>query len=112
MSENLNITTSPHMFRYWGKADPNYAGEPKWHPLVYHCMDVAAVGIEYLRRAQSVRALLMRELRIENEKALERWTAFWLASTRLSGLSSQSSWTWGRRQRGDIYLYQDGEQYA
>ena len=20
--------------RYWGKADVNYAGEPKWHPLV------------------------------------------------------------------------------
>ena len=23
-------------FRYWGKADPNYSGEPKWHPLAYH----------------------------------------------------------------------------
>jgi CRISPR-associated endonuclease/helicase Cas3 len=31
-------------FRYWGKADPNYSGEPKWHPLAYHCLDVAAVG--------------------------------------------------------------------
>ena len=31
-------------FRYWGKADPKYPGEPKWHPLVYHCLDVAAVG--------------------------------------------------------------------
>lgn len=20
-------------FKYWGKADPNYPGEPKWHPL-------------------------------------------------------------------------------
>ena len=30
-------------WRYWGKADPNYPGEPKWHPLVYHCLDVAAV---------------------------------------------------------------------
>ena len=66
-------------WRYWGKADPNYAGFPKWHPLAYHCLDVAAVGIEYLRRTPSVRALLMRELRIENERALERWTAFWLA---------------------------------
>ena len=79
MSENPNITTLPQMFRYWGKADPNYPGTPKWHPLVYHCLDVAAVGIEYLRRTPSVRALLMRELRIENERALERWTAFWLA---------------------------------
>ena len=24
-----------------GKA---YPGEPKWHPLVYHCLDVAAVA--------------------------------------------------------------------
>ncbi len=31
-------------YQYWGKADPNYPGEPKWHPLVYHCLDVAAVG--------------------------------------------------------------------
>ncbi|MBI3371761.1 MAG: CRISPR-associated helicase/endonuclease Cas3 [Betaproteobacteria bacterium] len=29
--------------RYWGKADPNYPDEPKWHPLAYHCLDVAAV---------------------------------------------------------------------
>ena len=26
-------------FRYWGKIDDNY-----YHPLVYHCLDVAAVG--------------------------------------------------------------------
>ena len=54
-------------WRYWGKADPTYAGFPKWHLLAYHCLDVAAVGIEYLRRTPSVRSLLMRELRIEDE---------------------------------------------
>lgn len=31
-------------FQYWGKADPNYPGELKWHLLVYHSLDVAAVG--------------------------------------------------------------------
>lgn len=31
-------------FRYWGKADPSYEGDPKWHPLPYHCLDVAAEG--------------------------------------------------------------------
>ena len=31
-------------FSYWGKADPNYPGEQKWHPLVYHSLDVAAVA--------------------------------------------------------------------
>ena len=52
-------TQLPLYFRYWGKADPNYPGTPKWHPLAYHCLDVAAVGIEYLRRTPSVRSLLM-----------------------------------------------------
>lgn len=28
-------------YRYWGKADINSSGEPQWHPLVYHCLDVA-----------------------------------------------------------------------
>ena len=23
---------------------PNYPSEPKWHPLAYHCLDVAAVA--------------------------------------------------------------------
>ena len=32
---------------YWGKADPNYPGEPKWHPLVNHCLDVAAVAASW-----------------------------------------------------------------
>lgn len=31
------------IFDYWGKADPNYPGEQKWHPLPYHCLDVAAM---------------------------------------------------------------------
>lgn len=30
-------------FHYWGKADPNYPGEPQWHPLAYHGLDVASV---------------------------------------------------------------------
>lgn len=31
------------IFTYWGKADPNYPDEPKWHPLVYHSLDVADI---------------------------------------------------------------------
>jgi CRISPR-associated endonuclease/helicase Cas3 len=34
----------PAYFKYWGKADPNYPGQLKWHPLVYHCLDVGAVA--------------------------------------------------------------------
>ena len=32
------------IFKCWGKADPNYPGELKWHSVVYHSLDVAAVG--------------------------------------------------------------------
>jgi hypothetical protein len=34
------------IFNYWGKADPNYPGEPKWYPPGYHCLDVAAVDCQ------------------------------------------------------------------
>lgn len=39
------------IFNYWGKADPAYPHEQKWHPLVYHCLDVAAVGVAYLEQS-------------------------------------------------------------
>ena len=48
---------NPDLFRYWGKADPSYPGDPKWHPLIYHCLDVAAVGVEYFQRAPAQRRL-------------------------------------------------------
>ncbi len=38
-------------FQYWGKADPCYPGETQWHPLVYHSLDVAAVGVAYLEQS-------------------------------------------------------------
>ena len=33
-----------HLFQYWGKADEKYVGATSWHPLAYHCLDVAACG--------------------------------------------------------------------
>jgi len=65
------------IFSYWGKADPKYVGEPKWHPLVYHSLDVAAVGVEYLQRAPSQRRLFAEAL--GGEDGLNGWIAFWLA---------------------------------
>ncbi len=43
-ADDMKKTELKSYYQYWGKADPNYPGEPKWHPLVYHCLDVAAVG--------------------------------------------------------------------
>lgn len=31
-------------FQYRGKTDEKYLGEPKWHPLAYHSLDVAVCG--------------------------------------------------------------------
>lgn len=33
---NIKMPGDQPFFKYWGKADPNYAGNQKWHPLVYH----------------------------------------------------------------------------
>jgi CRISPR-associated endonuclease/helicase Cas3 len=35
------------IFNYWGKADDKYPAEPKWHPLAYHCLDVAAIAASW-----------------------------------------------------------------
>lgn len=35
-------------FKYWGKADLKYPNQPKWHPLVYHSLDVSACGQQLL----------------------------------------------------------------
>lgn len=54
---NKNIDPGTHRtnsyFRYWGKADPNYPGESKWHPLAYHCLDIASVDSQ--RRLMAAR---------------------------------------------------------
>lgn len=46
------------MFAYWGKADTAYDGEPGWHPLVWHSLEVAAVAEALLAR----RPFLLRSL--------------------------------------------------
>jgi len=37
-------------YKYWGKAKTADAGVLSWHLLPYHCLDVAAVGVEYLNQ--------------------------------------------------------------
>ena len=52
------VDSFPEYYRYWGKADPNHPGGPKWHALVYHCLDVAAVGKVLLEK----NPLLLKQL--------------------------------------------------
>lgn len=69
-----------HYFAYWGKARPaDGATQPGWHPLPYHCLDVAAVGVEYLRQAPALRRWMMAALGIGSAEVLEAWVGFCLA---------------------------------
>lgn len=66
-----------NVFRYWGKADPNYPGESQWHPLVYHCLDVAALGVAYLEQSSLLKSCC--ELLKCSEQEFLSWSSFLLA---------------------------------
>jgi len=84
--------------RYWGKAKPSKNGLIGWHLLPYHCLDVAACGITYLRRASSLRRMLCDRLGMAADQ-LEGWLAFWLALHDLGKFSTAF-----QGQRNDILL--------
>ena len=65
---------------YWGKARPGAAslGSAPWHLLVHHCLDVAAVGIEALRRMPALQGLFTSHIGLPAHQ-LQAWVAFWLA---------------------------------
>ncbi|MDP1903988.1 MAG: CRISPR-associated helicase/endonuclease Cas3 [Pseudomonadota bacterium] len=69
------------LLHYWGKADANDAGEPKWHPLVYHCLDVAAVGSVWLASSPALMGAFQAAFaRLEADFTLTRgWLPFFLA---------------------------------
>lgn len=71
-------TYLPSYFRYWGKADPNYAGERKSHPLVYHCLDVAACGLVLLDCQPAWLTTLSRVSHLPRN-AIHSWLLFLLA---------------------------------
>lgn len=72
------MESSETYFRYWGKADRKFDGEPKWHPLVYHCLDVAACG-QALLRHQPAWLEKMAVLSGLDPDVLSQWLAFLLA---------------------------------
>jgi CRISPR-associated endonuclease/helicase Cas3 len=45
------VITIPSYFQYWGKARPGDDSLGAYHLLPYHCLDVAAVGVSYLRQS-------------------------------------------------------------
>lgn len=68
------------MALYWGKARP-FAVEPaspQFHLLPHHCWDVAAVGVEAVRRLPAIRHRFAARLKL-SEDQVAGWVAFWLA---------------------------------
>jgi CRISPR-associated endonuclease/helicase Cas3 len=54
---------------FWGKAGGEQAGEPSWHPVAYHCLDVAAAADALLAVSPRKLAVLARLLGTSGENA-------------------------------------------
>ena len=69
------------IFRYWGKAKPDYLLEQKWHPLVYHCLDVAAVAASWWDASSVVRRISFASFNWPDtkEKQLRAWVLLFTA---------------------------------
>jgi CRISPR-associated endonuclease/helicase Cas3 len=63
---------------YWGKAKPQMSSGAQWHPLAYHCLDVAACGRKLLEADTGRRRSLARLASLD-EEALLAWLSFLLA---------------------------------
>jgi CRISPR-associated endonuclease/helicase Cas3 len=68
-------------FHYWGKADPNYPREPQWHPLVYHCLDVAAVAGAWWDTSTVIRRTFLAAFEQPDSATcrLRAWVLFFVA---------------------------------
>ncbi len=66
------------IYHYWGKARPDTVDGLVCHLLPYHCLDVAAVGVEYLRRSPHLLRMFSDAMHCSNEEFLS-WAAFWLS---------------------------------
>lgn len=66
-------------FKYWGKADPQC--DPKWHPLVYHSLDVAAVSAFWWDTSATISKAFLAALNCDNsqQKHLRAWVMFFVA---------------------------------
>ncbi len=65
-------------FHYWGKARPDAGAALGHHPLPWHSLDVAAVGVALLDRMPALLQLLSTRLGLA-PSALRHWLGFWLA---------------------------------
>ncbi len=93
-------------FHYWGKARLIDRG-PEFHLLPYHCLDVAAVGVAYVRHHPALLAWFGTHLSGPTrppEQALCDWLAYWLALHDLGKFSISF-----QGQRADLVKRLQGE---
>ncbi len=69
------------IFKYWGKADDKYPAEPKWHPLAYHCLDVAAVGASWWDTSPTIQRVFLAAFNRTQlqQNQLRAWVLFFIA---------------------------------
>lgn len=94
----MKVQYADTMFNHWGKADDKYPSEPKWHPLAYHSLDVAAVGVAYLKQSPSLLKSCC-DLLSCSERAFLSWSAFLMALHDLGKFSEAF-----QSQRPDLML--------
>ncbi|ROH84517.1 CRISPR-associated helicase/endonuclease Cas3 [Pseudomethylobacillus aquaticus] len=64
---------------YWGKADDKYPGNPKWHPLPYHCLDVAAVAAIWMDKSPALQQNFSAAYGESWSQKLRAWILFFVA---------------------------------
>lgn len=69
------------IFNYWGKADDKYPAEPKWHPLAYHCLDVAAVAVSWWDASPTIQRTFLAAFGCTQlqQNQLRAWVLFFTA---------------------------------
>ncbi len=76
---NATIVPCSPIWHYWGKADPGYSGQPKWHPLAYHSLDVTTVAACWWDASAAMRTRFALAFRLDDTATLRAWVLFFIA---------------------------------
>lgn len=75
---SVSSTDRKNYLDYWGKAQPSTDEEPQFHPVAYHCLDVASVGAALLDMRPQLLSALARGSGLPPE-TVRGWFLFALA---------------------------------